>query len=106
MESDLDGSPADETVRLSLDERHVELDLSSKQAAKLRELLAPYIAAGRPAAKPGGHARRAATRSDYDEIRRWARANGIPVGEQGRISQSIIDQYDARREGGPLAVVS
>ena len=38
--------PADETVLIALDGRSRELDLSAQHAKELRELLAPYMAAG------------------------------------------------------------
>lgn len=40
LEDDLDGGPADETVRFGLDGRHYEIDLSTDNAAKLRDALA------------------------------------------------------------------
>lgn len=96
LESDLDGSPADETVLVGVDGKQVEIDLSAKQATELREFLAPYLAAGRLAGN-GRHARKAAPkRTDYEAIRAWAKAEGIAVSEQGRIPQPVIDRYDAR----------
>ena len=48
LEDDLSGGAAEESVRFALDGRVFEIDLSSKNAAQLRELFAPYIGAGRP----------------------------------------------------------
>ncbi|WP_226358972.1 Lsr2 family protein, partial [Pseudonocardia sp. ICBG601] len=44
---DLDGTEADEQVEFSVDGRAYEIDLSTKNAEKLRESLAPYVAAAR-----------------------------------------------------------
>src|SRR3954451_4623497 len=44
---DLDGSEADESVEFTLDGMSLEIDLSKDNAAKLRDILAPYVAAGR-----------------------------------------------------------
>ncbi|MBC9819704.1 histone-like nucleoid-structuring protein Lsr2 [Terrabacter sp. MAHUQ-38] len=44
---DVDGEPADETVRLELDRRGYEIDLSRENAARLRAQLEPWIAAAR-----------------------------------------------------------
>ena len=44
---DLDGGTADETLSFGLDGRAYEIDLNAKNAAKVRKLLASYIAAGR-----------------------------------------------------------
>lgn len=52
---DLNGGKADETVSFELDGKGYEIDLAAGTAAELRDLLAPYIAAGRrlkPARKP------------------------------------------------------
>jgi hypothetical protein len=47
MMDDTDGSQADETVHFGLDGAEFELNLSKAQAAELRQLLGPYIKAGR-----------------------------------------------------------
>ena len=38
---DIDGGPADETVRFSLDGRHYEIDLAGVKSEALRATLAP-----------------------------------------------------------------
>ena len=43
---DIDGGDADETVKFSLDGVQYEIDLSKKNAGKLRDLFAPYLEAG------------------------------------------------------------
>lgn len=50
LEDDLDGSVADETVTFSLDGTNYEIDLSKTNAKRLRDALAPYLAAGRTVA--------------------------------------------------------
>ena len=47
LEDDLDGGPADQTVRFGIGASEYEIDLSEKNAAKLRERLAPFV--GTPA---------------------------------------------------------
>ena len=44
---DFDGKPADETVQFGLDGVSYEIDLSAKNAKKLREHLQPWVNAGR-----------------------------------------------------------
>ena len=44
---DLDGKAADETVQFALDGVSYEIDLSEKNAQKLRSELQPWVAAGR-----------------------------------------------------------
>lgn len=104
---DIDEGIADETVAFSLDGSHYEIDLSTKNAAKLRDALAPYVAharrasrSGRPSSASGGATRRPRSgRGDRDQtqaIREWARANGFKVGEKGRIPANILEAYNAK----------
>ncbi|MCW2722442.1 MAG: hypothetical protein JWR81_6264, partial [Pseudonocardia sp.] len=46
---DLDGSDAEGTVSFSLDRTEFEIDLSEGNAARLRDVLAPYVGAARRA---------------------------------------------------------
>jgi hypothetical protein len=48
---DLDGGDADESVDFTVDNKRYQMDLSEKNAARLREILAPFIAAAR---RPNG----------------------------------------------------
>jgi len=119
LEDDLDAAagkvtPADETVSLALGGQTVELDLSAKHADKLRETLAPYLAAGRAVkASPNGRGRgraaataggSAADKADRrvvnDAIRAWADQNGIPVNARGRISADIRARFAAAGSPG------
>lgn len=100
---DLDGSDAEETVTFGLDGSVYEIDLSSANAAKLREVLTPFAEAGRKApvrqARGGKRRSRAtASRERSSEIRAWAKANGKPINERGRIPQSIMDEYEAAQK--------
>lgn len=90
---DLDGSDADETVSFGLDGKSYEIDLTKKNAAKLRDSLAPYVAS----ARRGGSRRRAtsARSSRPSEIRAWARDQGYDISERGRVATEIIEAYDA-----------
>ena len=103
---DLDGGEAQETVKFGLDGHSYEIDLSSKNANKLRAALAPYLevgtrVSGRSSAPVrGGRARAGATgeRDQNKAIRAWAIRKGLPVAPRGRIKQDIVDQY--QREAG------
>ena len=97
LEDDLDGGPADQTVRFGLDGTEYEIDLSAANATAFREQLAPYTerarTAGRaPRSRPG---RNASTRERSSGIRAWARGQGIAVSDRGRIPASVIEQYQA-----------
>jgi hypothetical protein len=105
---DIDGGEADETIRFALDGTQYEIDLSKKNAAKLRDGLARYIDAGTRIGR-GGTATRATARAtagrgrgpakaDRDQnraIREWAQTKGLDVSDRGRIKQEIVDRYHA-----------
>jgi hypothetical protein len=102
---DLDGGEADETVKFTIDGNQYEIDLSKENAAKMRDALAPFVAASTKVARSGGgiarvvapRARGAATvdRDQNRAIREWAQSKGIPVSDRGRIKQEIVDRYHA-----------
>lgn len=105
LTDDIDDSlTADETVEFALDGVSYEIDLSSKNAAKLRDTLAAYTSAGR---RVGGRksrgrpatastARTSIDREQSRAIREWAGKNGLKVSERGRISQEVVDAYNNR----------
>jgi hypothetical protein len=96
---DLSGSRADETVSFGLDGKNYEIDLSSKNADKLRGALADYVAAARKAGgTPRGTAaspahRPAVDREQNQAIREWARRKGMKVNDRGRIPSEVIEAY-------------
>jgi hypothetical protein len=102
---DLDGGDADETVTFGVDGVQYEIDLSAKNATKMRGALARYIEAGtRIGRSPTGPARPAVGRGrvpakvERDQnraIREWAHTKGIDVSDRGRIKQDIVDRYHA-----------
>ena len=102
---DLDGGDADETVKFALDGVQYEIDLSRKNASKLRDAIAPYVAAGtkvgRGGVVVGGRAARGRSGADADReqnkaIRAWAKKEGREISDRGRIPQEIVDEYHAK----------
>lgn len=97
LEDDLDGGPADETVQFAIGGSHYEIDLSKKNAKKFRKGVGPFVDHARKAGR--GQRRRPARPSSARErsgdIRAWAKAQGIPVSDRGRIRASVVEQYDA-----------
>jgi hypothetical protein len=97
----LDGGVAHETVRFGLDGHLYEIDLSSKNATKLRKDMASFVehgirvsarslAAGRRGRAGGG----AASQADENRhIREWAQSEGYDVADRGRIRQDIVLAY-------------
>jgi nucleoid-associated protein Lsr2 len=99
---DFDGAgAADETVEFGLDGVTYEIDLSSKNAAKLRGDLKQWVAAGRRVGgrrrgrSGSGRGRGAIDREQSAAIREWARRNGHNVSTRGRIPADVIDAFHA-----------
>lgn len=101
---DIDGKAADETVRFGLDGVDYSIDLSGRNASKLRSLLARYQEAGtrlgrpgasvpaRPGAVGGG---RTGGRDENKAIREWAAKQGKALADRGRIPAAIVEEYHA-----------
>jgi hypothetical protein len=101
LEDDLDGGPAEETVRFGLGGSEYEIDLSKKNATAFRRQLAPFIEHARktgraPRRRPG---RTTSSRERSGGIRAWAKDQGIAVSDRGRIPASVVEQYEAATKG-------
>jgi hypothetical protein len=98
---DLDGGEAQETVTFGLDGHSYEIDLSAKNATKLRNALSAFVESGSRVGRSsasGGRAARgrstaSAEREQNQAIRAWAIRKGIPVAPRGRIKQEVVEQY-------------
>jgi Lsr2 len=101
LQDDLDGGPADETVRFGVDGAEYEIDLSTKNAAAFRRKLALFTGHARKAGRgqrrrPG---RTVASRDRSGSIRAWAKQAGVAVSARGRIPASVAEQYQAATKG-------
>jgi hypothetical protein len=95
-----------ETVRFGLDGVIHEVDLDTAGARALRDLLAPYVAAGRRTTvtvtpirdEPAVPPRRAgvAPTGERAAARAWLEANGHRLGPGGRISATLMTLYRGR----------
>lgn len=104
LEDDYDGGEADETVSFALDGAEYEIDLSSANAAELRNALAPWLSHARKvggrrrsrAAAPAAARPSAATEGpgSTSDIRSWAQENGMEVSSRGRISSEVRAAYE------------
>ncbi|MCW2945174.1 MAG: hypothetical protein JWR24_1891 [Actinoallomurus sp.] len=99
---DIDGKRADETVTFSLDGVTYQIDLSTKNANKLRKIFRPYIEKARKAGtrETGRSVRRTGARTTHSreraaDVRAWARQQGIPVNDRGRIPAQIAQAYES-----------
>lgn len=95
---DIDGSEAAETIAFSLDGITYSIDLSADNAKKLRNVFAPYIAAGERdrsgTTRRGGSSRRKTTGTAATDIRAWAAAQGMQVSARGRVSAEVREAYE------------
>ena len=101
LEDDLDGGPADETVRFGVGTTEYEIDLNQKNAAKLRARLAPFVGHARRVGRgqPRRAARTGASRQHSADVRAWALGQGITISDRGRIPASVAAQYEAASGG-------
>jgi len=100
---DLDGSEAVETITFGLEGRQYEIDLSTDNAARLRDSLSAFVAAARrsgAAVRSRGNGQKAGpTASDREHtsaVREWARQNGHQISDRGRIPNSVLEAYQRR----------
>jgi hypothetical protein len=105
LTDDIDGTDADRTVAFGLDGLSYTIDLSEKNAGKLRKALEPFIAAGHRLGRGpvgGRGAPRTLTaagvgrssREQNQAIRAWAAENGYDVSERGRIPASVVEAFN------------
>jgi hypothetical protein len=100
---DLDGGPADETVRFGIDGTQYEIDLSKAHAGELRSVLQPFVASARRATSGAGggagsrRGSRPASRRgpNPSEVRAWARSEGIEVKDKGRVPAELVVKFQA-----------
>jgi hypothetical protein len=105
LTDDLDGGDADRTIEFALDGVNYTIDLSEKNAGKLRKALDPYLEVASRVARASANGRLAArtvqpARANRDQnqaIREWATKNGYEVSERGRIPSSIVEAFHAKR---------
>lgn len=102
LTDDFDGTPADETVRFTVDGTTYELDLSAANAAEWRETVAPWIEAARKVPKTRAprtvkaKSSSSKRRSNAAEVRKWAAQNGLEVKPTGIVPTDVVRAYEQR----------
>lgn len=85
-----------ETVQFGIDGVTYEIDLTDKNASKMRDAFSFYVdharrvGGRRQTSRAGG-----GSRSEVQKVREWAKANGYQVSERGRISKEVQEAYAA-----------
>jgi hypothetical protein len=97
---DLDGTKDATEVAFSYNGTDFTIDLSKKNAAAFEKALKPYIDAAtkvsrRSSSRRTKSASSTGARQDLAQVREWAKSQGIEVSERGRVSASVLEQYDA-----------
>ena len=102
LEDDIDGGEAVRTVEFSVDGANYEIDLNQANADALLKALAPYIDKARQVASSRStgarrtSARRNPNRPNAQEIRDWAKGQGLKVSERGRIPAEVMEAWNNR----------
>jgi hypothetical protein len=105
LADDLDGGEAEETIRFALDGSRYTVDLSGKNARRLRDAVAAYVGAARRAGRRplqqaldqplAGPTRPVVPRPliwESQAIRGWARQRGMKVRPRS-VSRAVLDAY-------------
>ena len=97
LEDDLDGGPADETLRFGVGGADYEIDLSTKNAKTFRKGVAPFVENARKAGRGPRQrsARPSPARERSRDVRAWAKNEGIAISDRGRIPASVAERYEA-----------
>lgn len=99
--SDLSDKPITDndapTVTFGYDGNDYEIDLTTQEAEKFHNLIAPYISNGRKVSKSSKRGGKKAVQNGATaaDIRAWAEQNGMPVPARGRIPAEVREAYDA-----------
>lgn len=95
LQDDIDGSDATQTIHFALDGIEYEIDVSDRNANRLRNSLAVFIAHGRKVGGRRGRKLASSGQVDTKAVRKWAAANGIEISSRGRISADVVERYRA-----------
>jgi hypothetical protein len=98
ISDDLDGSAGAAPITFALEGRTYVIDLGERSLARLREALAPFVAAAHVQSPAGrGRTTARATERDYDlaDLREWAAKKRIKVPARGRVPRDVVEQYKA-----------
>jgi hypothetical protein len=103
LTDDLDGGDADRTVEFGLDGVNYTIDLSEKNAGKLRTALDAYIAnavrvgrqtvSTRIASRSAAAGPKQTNREQNLAIREWAKKAGREISDRGRIPSEVVKAF-------------
>jgi hypothetical protein len=97
-------TPGSQTIGFGVDGTTYEIDVCDQHAAEMRQAFGRYVGLARRASsgrgsagRAGGGSRRRRSRGSGEAaaIRDWARGQGLPVPERGRIPADLAAKYAA-----------
>ena len=94
LEDDIDGGPAEETLRFSFGGTEYEIDLNATNARAFRQQLAPFIDHSRKADTGQRRGAAGSGRARTGDVRAWAKRQGFEVSDRGRLSATLTEQYE------------
>ncbi|QGJ91988.1 Lsr2-like DNA bridging protein [Gordonia phage Keelan] len=89
------------TVTLSFGNQKRSLDLSTESFNLLEDVLTPWLAVGTPVSNKGKQPEKRNTFASAEEMRaarKWAKENGIPVSQKGKVANAVVAQYRQAKE--------
>ncbi len=101
LTDDLDGGQAVETVSFGVDGTSYEIDLSAKNATRLRKALEPFVAVARAAEATSpvtiSHRRGPSAQNSSPisskAVRVWAKSHRIKVSPRGRVPAAVVERF-------------
>lgn len=86
---DIDGGTAQETVKFTYRGKTYEIDLNQQNAKAFDECMKRFVSS----ARGFGAGSDDSDASERQDIREWARKQGLKVGSRGRIPASVLREF-------------
>jgi hypothetical protein len=103
---DINGqSIATTTIRFSVDDDFLEIDLSDEHADDFTKALAPFVAAARSYSPATSARKPGMSKDERNAITEWAKTVGIDIAPRGRIASDIVARFKAAQEAEGHATV-
>jgi hypothetical protein len=103
---DMDGETiATTTIRFSIDDDFLEIDLSDGHADEFTKAMSPFVAAARTYSPATSARKPGMSKEERSSIVEWAATQGIEIAPRGRIASDIVDKFKAAQEEAGHATV-
>lgn len=97
---DLDGTEADQSLSFAFEGTSYTIDLSDKNADKLRSALKPYLDVATRSGRSTGTRASSGTnnKEELAAAREWLKKEGHEVSDRGRIKGELMDLYRSQNK--------